>query len=291
MYDNRRDYERVPVIRAGASRAPAGSMQRGERARLQTGDVPDALGEDGEDTTMAQTDTQSYLSAGYVITRAVRLPPERTGPLPAEVLSVSPDIAVFVPDYWAVEWASCSMEERREEAARFGITAAELQAVMTWVTAHFGTDEIGWTHVFYSLDLARTFLQTFLPHADDLVLLGIGVHPDIAPAFLEVNAPPPGEGRWGYYEMLARREGLAPGGEPLGFEVVGLGVGALHTWITNGWERITCSELGICPGRFGLLGEFDQAMQAADYRYPPGTFEEEASLWQPWLLVRYALAT
>jgi len=239
---------------------------------------------------MAQIGNQDYLSAGYVLTQSVRLLPEQVDPLPPEILSLSSEVASCVPDTWALEWTAYSVAERRTAADRFAIAPTDLEAVIRWVTARFDAGEFGWPCVFYSLDLARTFIQTFLSHATDLALLGMGVQRDIAPAFVEANTPPPGIGAWGYVDMLQRREALPPGGEPLGFEVVGLGVGALYSWLSNGWERLACRELTVCPGRFGLVGTFEEGMKAATHRYPPDTEQEVATLWQPWLVVRYPLA-
>jgi hypothetical protein len=161
---------------------------------------------------MVQTGDQDYLSAGYVITQPVTLSPERMDPLPPVLLSLSPAVTPVVPDAWALEWVldSEAAAERCTAAECIAIAPTDLEALIQRVTARFDAGEFGWTCVFSSLDLARTFIQRFLPQATDVVLLGMGMRRAIAPAFVEANTPPTGIGTWGYVEMLQRRQALPP---------------------------------------------------------------------------------
>jgi len=246
------------------------------------------------DANMARQDHDlgRYHSAGYVITRPVAPPPRHNNLLPERILSLSSDITTLVPDSWALNWVEDDNLTKRERHAAFGafdMAPDTAPALMAWVTERFDANEFGWRHVFYSPDTAREFARLFLPDLMDAVLLGMGVSREMALDSLAANQPEPGIGPWGYYEALHRNSPLAPGGRVLGFEVVGLGIGALYSWLSNGWDQIAHAELGIRPGDFGLLATFDEGMRVARYDFPPGTELEWASLWQPWALVQYPL--
>lgn len=244
--------------------------------------------------------SEQFISAGYVITRlAAPLPshPASLG-IPVHILSLSSDLAPFVPgprfipDSWALRWVTNGdvEDKQREACLEFGIDPRALSELKTWVTERFDAHEFGWTHIFFSITAARDFAQRFLPKYPDAVLLGIGVATTLVSEFLTMHVPDPGSGSWGYYEALRSGKPLAPGGVLLGFEVVGLGLGGLYSWLDNHWHEIARENLGIQTGKFGLLGTFEEAARVADYPYVPETEDELAPLWQPWALVRYPLS-
>jgi len=76
-------------------------------------------------------------SGGYFLTTAVERPAYvSTDLLPPRLLSLSDCICDFVPDFWAIEWAKVSRENRIAEAQKRRVDAAELPELIT-AAVHF----------------------------------------------------------------------------------------------------------------------------------------------------------
>ena len=234
---------------------------------------------------MEQSPVSQYVSGGYFLAKyAARSEGMSADLLPARILSASHCIA-DIPDAWAVRWANYQESDREEEAAKFGITPEILPQVIDWVTSGLESKKIGWPVVFYSLDTARQFAQSFLTHDTDLVLVGIGLQPEHAALLLLEEKPPDNHGTPGIYEALGQNLGLESGGEVLGFEVLGYDWGAFHSWLCNGLELASYREFNIRPNRYGFISNLEDAIKCAEYASRDEVGAEPA-LWQPWLVVK-----
>lgn len=153
----------------------------------------------------------SYLFGGYLVTQRV---PRREWMsaelLPAELLTASPCIASFVPDTWALDWAS-SEEERQRAANALGLTASMVAALLSHVTDGFNEGKFGWPNVVTSGD-ALTDLFDLLPQSGGWFVLGLGLRQSHVAEFLQNNAPSEGLGAGAVYEVVAKRSSLPPGG-------------------------------------------------------------------------------
>src|SRR5688572_19548165 len=209
---------------------------------------------------MEQSPISGYISGGYFVAkysdRAECMSPDL---LPARILSASNCIAE-IPDAWAVGWANYPENDRKDEAAKFGIRPEILPQVIDWVTSRLESQKIGWPVVFYSLDTARQFVQSFLRHENDLALLGIGLKPEDAALLLLEEKPQDNHGTPGIYEALGQGLRLESGGEALGFEVLGYEWGGFHSWLCNGLEVDSYREFNIRPNRYGFISNPEEAV-------------------------------
>jgi hypothetical protein len=154
---------------------------------------------------------------------------------------------------------------------------------MTWSTEEF--DRVwGWPCVLYELETARDLHRRFLSSATNLRLLGLALPEDLVPAFLEEAKPIPNEGDIGFYTCLTSDRQIEPGGDPLGWEILGFDRG-FHSWLCNGLEKDVFQALGIRPATNGLIQSAADAKQAAEYCDQEGL--GEPVLWLPWLIVEY----
>lgn len=95
-----------------------------------------------------------FVSGGFYVTRFVERPTYVAQDLlPSKILSMCSCISPFVPDTWAIEWASDKQEERLEKAEKFGLSNG-IKDVVSWVTSRFDK-EIGWPNVCYSLNILK----------------------------------------------------------------------------------------------------------------------------------------
>jgi len=229
-----------------------------------------------------------FISGGYFLAKhADRAAGMSADLLPTRILSASSCIT-DIPDAWAIKWANYKESERKEEAAKFGITPEILPQVIDWVTSGLESRKIGWPVVFYSLETAQQFAQSFLPHDNDLALIGIGLQRELADLLLREEKPPENHGKPGIYEALSQDLNLASSGLVLGFEVLGYEWGGFHSWLCNGLEVDSYREFNIRPNRYGFISDIEDAAKSAEYASREDVGAEPA-LWQAWLVVKYPM--
>src|SRR5438046_3107936 len=110
--------------------------------------------------------------------------------IPETVLSACDCICGFFPNHWSIEWVSETLQQRLEQAARIGISSADLPAVLSWATEAF-SDSFGWPNAFYTLKAAQEVRQRFLPEGPEIVVFGLGLCDSDVERFLDAAAPPP----------------------------------------------------------------------------------------------------
>jgi hypothetical protein len=237
--------------------------------------------------------TVGYVSGGYLVV----LPQPRNDAwmtrdlLPPVLLSASSCIVPAIPDTWALSWTNETPEEREQAAARFGLGADRLAAVLAWTTAAFNRGEIGWPNIFFTADEARAFVQAFVPDPSSVALLGLGLPADLVPGFLAATTPSPSgpqyapTGGSGVYAAVLRGNAPDPGGTPLGFEILGYEHGAFHSSVCNGLERTFRDVLGVVPNAQGFYTREDEARRCAALAADPATAAEPAH-WLPWEITR-----
>jgi len=235
---------------------------------------------------------QNYLSAGYFVTKRVDRPAYSAQDiLPGKVLSASSCICPFIPDTWCIEWTSDSFERRRQAAEVFKLPSAALSQAMEWVTVRFGA-EIGWPNVCFELEVAFELVNRFLPAAEDLVIFGLGLHPQFFEAFRAATEPPPQPegyvpvGGHGIFEASLRQKPLAEGGVSFGFEPLVFNASLSCSWLCNGLEVEARDRLGIVPNVHGFLDTFEAAVKCVGY-ISQAKVGAEPGLWLPWLIVDY----
>lgn len=232
--------------------------------------------------------TEEQRLGGYFLTRNFARPEYVSSELlPARVISMSNCLARFVPDVWSLAWSSVSQGERIRSATSFGVDPALLQDLSTYATAEFDRSW-GWPNVLFDLTFAREFAHRFLAGVDDLRLIGLVLPVDLAPAFIDEARPGPGEGASGLFQCISTGKVPARGGTPLGWEILGFEHSSFHSWLCNGLEREVFRALGLRPAQNGLIDDARQARDIANYCGKEDVGAEPA-LWQPWLLIEYAL--
>lgn len=205
----------------------------------------------------------------------------------------------FFPHTWAIPWCGDDRSERIERAADFGVPEADLDAVLAWADASFGTKFGAWS-VFFSLGHARAAAAAMLGNVRDLDLWGVGLHRDLARSFCDATRPPPPEpgfapmGASGVHIAVCQRPApLADGGVPLGYEVLIEDLGCeFNSPESRHLDEVGASRAaGIAVNADGLFESLEDALSCC--RQLPGVGEDappyRCSGWLPWLLVRYPL--
>jgi hypothetical protein len=241
-------------------------------------------------------DLGQYVSAGFVVTQRFPRPAHTAADLlPPTIVSASGDLAVFIPDLWAIAWCEVDPSHRRRDAARLGIPAERVDHIVAEVTSLVADGvRYGWPNVCYTLDAAAVMARLAAP-AGRMIVLELGLDRRHADRFVEASTPPrsvPGAAAFGEAGVrTAVRRGMAPlaDGRPLGFEPLCFDHALGCSWLCNGLEVTVAGELGIRPNRAGLLDAADEAERVVAYisREDVGA---EPGLWLPWLLLEHTVA-
>jgi hypothetical protein len=237
-------------------------------------------------------DLNDFVSAGYFLARlSARERWMSAELLPERILSACGCICTFFPDTWALDWSS-SPAERSKGVTAFQISEDRISNVVSWASESF-EKAFGWPRVLYSLEAARAARALLEPAVDGVTLFGLGLPTDLAGTFLATAAPPPQKEGYapvagtGYFHCVSRRERLAEGGSPLGFEPLSTWMGLLtHSWLCNGLEKQLHENVGLIPNAHGLIATLDIARDCVR-RINAGEVKGEPEEWFPWLMVQY----
>ncbi len=237
----------------------------------------------------------NFVSAGFLVTRAVDRPPgSETDLSPARTVSASPCIAPFLPGTWCIEWTGDTREQRIDDAAAFGLDSGALDELILWATPRIDRS-LRWPNVIFDLDTATELTGRFLPSLADVRVLELALHRSMTDGFCRKAEPPPARpgfarnGRQGIHEMILERRAPVDGGRVLGFEPLVFNHSLSCSWLCNGLDAEIHRALGIRPNRHGLIETFDQARRSIEHisRDDVGA---EPGLWLPWLIVDHTLA-
>ena len=241
----------------------------------------------------ADSPANMCVSGGFYVarlsSRAEYMSPEL---MPNKVLSASPCICKFFPDAWAIEWTSENLGERLKKASALGVSATDLQNVVTWATESFST-AFGWPNAFYTLEAAQEARQRFLPHDAEIVIFGLGLHRSDVEGFLRAAKPDPATpgctpaGEAGVFQCVSRGKKVVAGGDVAGFELLVTDLGMLTcSWLCNGLEKECAKQLGVTTNRHGFVQSYSDASRCAEFISRDET-PAEPGLWLPWLVTIY----
>jgi len=227
---------------------------------------------------------------GYRLARPFR--PEgdwRSPRVPAEVVTVCSCLAVVGPGPWALPWVTATDLGRLDEATALGVPADRLAEAMRWTDGQLAAGGWGWPEVFATPEVARAFVERFVPEPGDLRLLGVALPVDAVPAYL-ADHPLPTDPSTGVPAVdAAVRSGLppAPGGTVLGHEVLGEEIGGtFHSWYCHGLEPMVHTRLGVEVNGFGLLDDRAEAEAVAALVGSPDVGAEPVP-WRAWAVIAY----
>ncbi len=206
--------------------------------------------------------------------------------LPERILSASDCVACpHLPALWAFISSSDPDALRRSSASAVAIADDRLvELVLSLSEQGEASGVVSWPDVFLTIDGARRFAARFLPIADEWTLIGLGLQQRYVAA-VEHRL---GAGRTGCWAAIDHARELAPGGELLGFELLGFdGAGSGHTWLCNGVERTFYEAGGVRPNHAGFLATPQDAAGCLAHIIAHPDYAEPVP-WFPWLVVRYS---
>jgi hypothetical protein len=226
------------------------------------------------------------LSGGYFVGRRVRRGATMNAALlPERILTASSCLIGLVPDTWALAWTQEGADERRKAAAQFGLSEDTLRSITAWTSSAFDTGRVGFPNVLLTLEAALELKRLFMP--EDVVVFGIGLPRDLCASFVDYADVPDGMGVPGVVRALEAITRPAPGGQPLGFDVLGWDTGSFHSYLCNGLESEFDKLLGVRPNAHGFYDGEADARRCAEHASSEST-RAEPGLWLPWFVHAYS---
>lgn len=233
------------------------------------------------------------MAAGYLLVRTVPRPPWASAELlPARILSACTCLCPQFPGLEAIDWVRASEEARGQHFDEVGLAPERRAEARRWATAEFDRS-LGWPGIFLRAEDALAARRRFFPQAGP-VAIGLALPEARLDAFIaEATPPPPGpgyapQGESGFLAVAKRREPLAAGHRPLGFELLEVTVGGQIgcSWLCNGLETHFAAALGVRPDANGLLATLQEAERCCAV-LDTGELGAEPGPWLPWRLVEY----
>ncbi len=195
------------------------------------------------------------VSRGFYVTRTISTPAGLGDVLlPTRLITLSSCLTEFLPDHWALDWTSCSTDERIAAVKKLGVPEELLPILKTAASDAFNVGDLGWPCVWQSASAARAAIDLVKGAVEEFVVLELGVPEDAATMLLAELAPRTGEAESGFLKKLTSASSLEPRSVPLGWEVLGAeDCGSFHSWLCNSIQDHALAKLNVRPGPLGLL--------------------------------------
>jgi hypothetical protein len=221
--------------------------------------------------------TTEFISGGYFIVRRAERPEYLSLMVPRTFITLSSCFTDIAPDLWAVDWENYSLEERAEEAARFGIPSSMIPGLVGWTTPR-----VKFPFGFSSIENAQEFYKLFRC-TQVAIVVGIGLHISLLTSFKSQVDKDSNRGL-GLLERLEHSEPLAVGGVTLGYEPLGFDAMHFHSWLCNFSPEEIAEQLDIRTNENGLLSSLVDGKRTTEFARG---HDAESAIWEPWLVASY----
>ena len=219
----------------------------------------------------------NYFLGGYYLVEGS--PPQswmNRSLLPTKLYSISTHISEHHPYLSLLTWVDEPPENYR---LKLGLDLNQFAALQIKADRWFDREQYGWAGVWIDPDIAREFALDYLSHIENLKLIAIALESSYRNEFLIDYNP-----KLGVDRILRSGQTIELNRGFLGYEILGDDRGSFCSFICNHLETDLKQKLGIRLNRYGLIEQYDLAIQATDYINLPETGAEPL-LWQPWAII------
>jgi hypothetical protein len=232
-------------------------------------------------------DLGDYVAGGYFVVKYCDDGFWRSDLMPERVISLSGCIGNVLDIMWG--W---NINGSKQDISDFGISELNLKAFQVWCG---GKDPGG----LQSLEIARQFIKQFLPHDNDVLLVGAMLHRELVDDFVEMTkgVDDPLQSSqikrvYGVHYGLAQRQVVPSNGQALGYEVISLFDSNFScSWLCSNLQQDMYALFGIRPNQYGLINNYEDAKKVYEWiaEDKQQGFRAEPLPYHPWLLVQYPI--
>jgi hypothetical protein len=190
--------------------------------------------------------------------------------LPEQIISISTEIGKVIP----INWQEIIKEEF--------VSVLDKNEIDNWVNVNLEKRRIIWPNIYSSVDVAKEFVDRFISNMENIKIIELGIEKNDAAELIEDSS----------YSDLGEIEGMLTlkkilslsSGEILGFDILGVEHGYFTSYLINHFEKELIHRVGVNINCHGLISDYRQAMDGADYLVNESN-GGELLFWKPWVLV------
>ncbi len=232
---------------------------------------------------MIDVNLNDFYSGGYFLIRAANLDwGDEEKLLPEWQLSFCDHMANKFDESWG--WSEAG---GKDVVTEFGMPPTKLDEFMAWFKSDYRAT-IDIFSMFYSVSGVRKFIQQFEINAEQLHIIGTGLHKEsVAHSWEE---PLDELHNVGVRKRIQQHLPIEVGGRPIGFEVVGFDDHVfLCSWLCNYLHRDMHELFGIRPNEYALIETYAEAKKVLDWINENQPGRAEPGQYDVWLMVDYPL--
>jgi hypothetical protein len=230
---------------------------------------------------------EAWLSAGYFLVVPGTRPPDLSDLMPERLITVSDCISDVHPHGNVLLRGQDPYESKFALPSEYGSNVEELVSMRAWMDRALEVGDLGWPNVFLNVRAAREFRRQFTGATRETRLLGLGLTPEVAAEYVKQEGIEGEDAGDRGYALLRDAVPLDPSGSCLGFDVLGAeGWGSYHTFACNALTRPYREHLGIVVNAYGLIDDYEQAVEACSYTLRDDVGAEPVA-WYPFRVDEY----
>lgn len=226
----------------------------------------------------------TYFLGGYYL---IKLRPMRLRKDP--VFTCSTCINDGFLGFWSYSWTTGNNDTIGEIKDEFLLDDQKIQSIRTWVDHAFDDKRIGWCDLFYDLETADEYSQTFFSHIPDKQIASVYFsEQETAALFSEFKPQKEGLDPIGLFGSLQKKvpESLSNTETFIGFDIIGIEIsGDFHSFWCHDLAKDLTERFHLTLNQYGLFEDSPDWKAVTDYM----NAEETGCEPVPWFVCKVKL--
>lgn len=226
----------------------------------------------------------AFFLGGYYL---IKMRPMRLGRNP--VFTCSTCINDGFLDSWSYSWTTRNNDSIGEIRDAFQLDDQKIQSIRTWVDHAFDDKRIGWPDLFYDLETAQEYGNSFFSHITDKQIVSVYFSEQEAAALLsEFKPQKEGLGASGLFDALQKKasESLSGNETFIGFDIIGIEAGGdFHSFWCHDMAKDLTERFHLTLNQYGLFEDIPDWKAVTDYM----NAEETGCEPVPWFVCKVKL--
>jgi len=208
-----------------------------------------------------------FYHAGYYL---IKMRPIHFGSeVSKRVFTCSTCINVSPLDYWSYSWTTKNNEGIDKIKEEFQLDDEKITSIRVWIDRAFEEKRIGWPNVFFELETAREYSQTFFSHLLEKRIYGVYFsEPETTDLLAEFDPKKVDYGSIGLFDGLQKRvpESLSSGETFIGFDIIGIECsGDFHTFHCHDISKDLTGRFDLKLNDYGLFEDSENWKSVTNY--------------------------
>lgn len=235
---------------------------------------------------MNDTETKYYLG-GYYLTK---LRPKKYGQGTGSLIyTCSECINDHILDTWSYSWTTNNNKKLEDIKSSYQLSDNQIAKIRNWVDKKFNDNQIGFLDVFFDLETALDYKNSFFAHLNDITIFALYFDLNEREDILQEFKPQSEKlGEIGLRLALLRETEEQENEQLLGYDYIGIEIGgSFHTFHCHDIGKELSDKFGLTLNEYGLFDSNKNSKQVLDY------LNDEENGCEPvsWFIVKTKLVT